>query len=74
MRGPPPPSGNKMMPRPLTPTGRERANTAGSRTPSPETTEDVNRSRSQSVSSAERPVSPIETGVPARKPVPGQAM
>lgn len=68
MRGPPPPSGNKMMPRPLTPNGRERSNTSSDRTSVSSPQEDA-RVRSQSVSAADRPVSPIDTGVPARKPV-----
>lgn len=53
--GPPqgrrPPPQDEMIPRPLTPNSRERANSAAG---------------------IERPQSPA--GVPARKPVPGQAM
>ena len=74
MRGPPPPGPgpNGMMPRPLTPTGRERSSTGPRQ---PQTPLETQRSRSQSVSAAtERPVSPISAGVPARKPVPGQAI
>ena len=66
-RGPPPPGvgANGMMPRPLTPTGRERSST-GPRAPAP-APQEAQRSRSQSVSS-------LSGGVPARKPVPGQAL
>ena len=61
---------NQMMPRPLTPTGRERSHTGPRNTPADQA---ASRHRSQSVGGAsERPISPV--GMPARKPVPGQAL
>lgn len=69
MRGSPSPIGDGMVPRPLTPTGRERSASVGRVSPTPM---GISRSRSQSVSGAERPVSPV--AMPARKPVPGQAI
>lgn len=71
MHRPASPMHNNMMPRPLTPTGRERSNT-GPRN-SPFAPEARPRPRSQSVGGASaRPMSPA--GMPARKPVPGQAI
>ena len=69
MRRPQSPQVNAMVPRPLTPTGRERSSTVGRNSPAPR---DTARTRSQSVSRIERPGSPA--GIPARKPVPGQAL
>lgn len=77
--GPPPPgmrrpsspqTNNAMVPRPLTPTGRERSHTLGKNSPAPNSP--AGRPRSQSMSGMERPTTP--TGMPARKPVPGQAL
>lgn len=51
-----------MVPRPLTPTGRERSASVGRSSPAPQG--NVSRTRSQSVSG----------GMPARKPVPGMAL
>lgn len=78
--GPPPPGmrrpaspqiNNAMVPRPLTPTGRERANTLGRNSPAPDAP--MGRPRSQSMSGmGERPMTP--TGMPSRKPVPGMAL
>lgn len=78
--GPPPPNmrrpaspamnSGSMVPRPLTPTGRDRAATLGRNSPAPGP---AGRPRSQSMGGAtERPVSPV--GMPSRKPVPGQAL
>lgn len=78
-RGPPPPGmprsqspamRDNMVPRPLTPTGRERSQTGPRMSPG---AQNGGRPRSQSVGGAnERPASP--SGMPARKPVPGQAL
>ncbi|KAK5168663.1 uncharacterized protein LTR77_005972 [Saxophila tyrrhenica] len=77
--GPPPPNmrrpsspqiNNAMVPRPLTPTGRERSHTLGRNSPAPSSPGP--RPRSQSMNGIERPTTP--TAVPARKPVPGQAL
>lgn len=58
---------DNMIPRPLTPTGRERSQTGPRNSSAPQ---DGSRNRSQSVS--DRPTSPA--GMPSRKPVPGQAL
>ncbi|KAK3717982.1 hypothetical protein LTR37_005408 [Vermiconidia calcicola] len=71
MRRPESPAMNgNMVPRPLTPTGRERSRTLGRELPAAES---AGRPRSQSMSGAnERQRSP--TAVPSRKPVPGVAL